>query len=100
MTFLTGITIIQVLVGLVSILLTLGTAYLLNLISPVPFWLFLLVCILTCLSVIGFSLILAGLTKSVNEVLVVGQLSPVPFHVLFRDYVPHTGGDPFYPGKL
>jgi len=73
LTFITGITIIQVLVGLVSILLTLGTAYLFDFDFSGSFWLFLLVCILTCLSVIGFSLILAGITKSVNEVLVVGN---------------------------
>jgi ABC-2 type transport system permease protein len=72
-TFIAGITIIQVLVGLVSILLTLATAYLFKFDFSGSFWLFLLVCVLTCLSVIGFSLILAGLTKSVNEVLVVGN---------------------------
>jgi ABC-2 type transport system permease protein len=73
LTFLSGVTIIQVLVGLVSIILTLGTAYLFDFNFSGSFWLFLLVCVLTCLSVIGFSLILAGLTKSVNEVLVVGN---------------------------
>jgi ABC-2 type transport system permease protein len=72
-TFLAGITIIQTGVGLASILLTLGTAYLFDFNFSGSFWLFLLVCVLTCLSVIGFSLILAGLTKSVNEVLVVGN---------------------------
>ncbi len=73
LTFLTGVTIIQVLVGLASILLTLGTAYLFEFDFSGSFWLFLLVSILTCLSVIGFSLILAGLTRTVNEVLVVGN---------------------------
>ena len=72
-TYLAGITIIQVMVGLVSILLTLWAAYLFGFDFSGSFWLFLLVCILTCLSVIGFSLILAGLTKSVNEVLIVGN---------------------------
>ncbi len=73
LTYLAGITIIQVLVGLVSILLTLWAAYLFGFDFSGSFWLFLLVCILTCLSVIGFSLILAGMTKSVNEVLIVGN---------------------------
>lgn len=73
MTFITGVTIIQVLVGFVSILLTLGTAYLFEFDFSGSFLLFFLVCLLTCLSVIGFSLILAGLTRSVNEVLVVGN---------------------------
>ncbi len=73
LTFLTGVSIIQLLVGLVSILLTLGTAYLFEFDFAGSFWLFLLVCVLTCLSVIGFSLLLAGCTKTVNEVLVVGN---------------------------
>ncbi|MFH0761159.1 MAG: ABC transporter permease [Bacteroidota bacterium] len=72
-TFLTGVTIIQVFVGLVSILLTLGVASLLGFSFSGSFWLFFLICILTCLSVIGFSLILAGCTKTVTEVLVVGN---------------------------
>ncbi|MFA5816898.1 MAG: ABC transporter permease [Bacteroidales bacterium] len=86
LTFMAGITIIQVLVGLVSILLTLGTAYLFEFDFSGSFWLFLLVCILTCLSVIGFSLILAGLTKSVNEVLVVGNF-PLFFFMFFTGTV-------------
>jgi len=73
LTYLAGVTIIQVLVGLVSILLTLWAAYLFGFTFSGSFLLFLLVCILTCLSVIGFSLILAGVTKSVNEVLIVGN---------------------------
>jgi ABC-2 type transport system permease protein len=73
LTFLSGTTVIQVLVGLVSILLTLGTANLFGFSFSGSFWLFLIISVLTCLSVIGFSLILAGLTKSVNEVLVVGN---------------------------
>lgn len=73
LTFIGGITIIQILVGLVSILLTLGTAYLFEFEFSGSFWLFLLVSVLTCVSVIGFSLILAGFTRSVNEVLVVGN---------------------------
>ncbi len=72
-TFLTGVTIIQVLVGLLSILLTLGVASLLGFSFSGSIWLFLLICILTCLSIIGFSLILAGMTKTVTEVLVVGN---------------------------
>lgn len=73
LTYLAGITVVQILVGLVSILLTLWAAYLFDFDFSGSFWLFLLVCVLTCLSVIGFSLILAGLTKSVNEVLIVGN---------------------------
>jgi len=73
LTFITGISIVQVVVGLVSIVLTLGAAWLFGFNFSGSFGLFLLVCVLTCLSVIGFSLILAGMTKSANEVLVVGN---------------------------
>ncbi len=72
-TFLAGVTIIQVKVGMISILLTLGAAFLFKFDFSGSFWLFLLVCLLTCLSITGFSLILAGLTKTVNEVLIVGN---------------------------
>jgi ABC-2 type transport system permease protein len=72
-TLLSGISMVQLVVGLVSILLTLGTAWLFEFDFSGSFWLFLLISVLTCLSVIGFSLILAGITKSVNEVLVVGN---------------------------
>ena len=72
-TFLTGVTLVQTLVGLASILLTLLTANLLGFRFSGSFWLFLLVSILTSLSVIGFSLILAALTKSANEILIAGN---------------------------
>ena len=71
--FLAGVTTVQVVVGLLSILLTLLVAFLFNFTFSGSFLLFLLVCVLTSLSVIAFSLILAGATKSVNEVLVVGN---------------------------
>lgn len=71
--FLGGITTVQVVVGLISILLTLGVAYLFDFTMSGSSLLFILVCILTCLSVLGFGLILAGVTKSANEVLIVGN---------------------------
>ncbi|MFO7617155.1 MAG: ABC transporter permease [Bacteroidales bacterium] len=72
-TFLSGVTLVQILVGLVSILLTLLTANLLGFRFSGSFWLFLLVSILTSLSIIGFSLILAALTRSANEILIAGN---------------------------
>lgn len=72
-TFLSGVTIIQVLVGLLSILLTLGVAWLFEFDFSGSFWLFLLVSLLTCISVIGFSLVLAGFTRTTNEILIVGN---------------------------
>jgi len=72
-TFLSGISIVQIALGLISILLTLLVAVLLGFTISGSLALFFLVGILTSLSMVGFSLLLAGLTKSANEVLVVGN---------------------------
>ncbi len=85
-TFLAGVTFVQTLVGLVSILLTLLTAHLLGFLFSGSFWLFLLVSTLTCLSVIGFSLILAALTKSANEILIAGNF-PLLLFMFFSGIV-------------
>ncbi len=99
LTFMTGVTAVQLVVGLVSILLTLATAYLFEFDFSGSFWLFLLVCVLTCLSVIGFSLILAGLTKSVNEVLVVGNFPLFLFMFFSGTVFPMRGATLFAIGN-
>ena len=71
--FVSGITFVQLLVGIISILLTLMTAALLGFKFNGSVSLFLLIAILTSLSIIAFSLIIAGVTKTANEVLVVGN---------------------------
>lgn len=71
--FLAGMSVVQVLVGLVSILLTLATAMACGFSHYNSIGAFLLIAVLTSLSIISFSLILAAVTKSVNEVLVVGN---------------------------
>ena len=71
--FVSGITFVQLLVGIISILLTLITAALLGFKFNGSVSLFLLIAILTSLSIIAFSLIIAGVTKTANEVLVVGN---------------------------
>jgi len=71
--FLGGISIVQLLVGLLSVLLTLLTAILLGFKysgSPASV---ILVAGLTSFSIIAFSLIIAALTRSAGEVLVVGN---------------------------
>ena len=73
LTFLSGISLVQILVGLVSILLTLGAALMLGFDMRGSFGLFLLLAVLTSISIIAFSLLLAAFVKSVNEVLVVGN---------------------------
>jgi ABC-2 type transport system permease protein len=95
LTFLTGVTVIQIFVGLVSILMTLGAAYFFGFSFAGSLWQFLLVSTLTCLSVIGFSLILAGCTKSVNEVLVVGNFPLFMFMFFSGSFFPIQGATLF-----
>jgi ABC-2 type transport system permease protein len=71
--FLSGVGFIQVLVGLISILLTLGTAVWLGFSYTGSFFNLLLIAVLTSISIIAFSLILAAITKSVNEVLIISN---------------------------
>jgi ABC-2 type transport system permease protein len=71
--FLTGVSIVQVFIGIISVGLTLLVAVALgfDLSGSIP--LFVALVILTSLSIIAFSLIVAAYTRTVNEVLVVGN---------------------------
>lgn len=71
--FLVGVGSSQVLVGIIAIFLTLGAATSLGFEMRGAFSSFLLITILTSISMIAFSLILAALTRSVTDVLVVGN---------------------------
>ncbi len=71
--YIAGTTIVQLLVGIVSILLTLATATILGFEFRGSAFLFLLIAALTSLSIIAFSLIIAALTKTAGEILVVGN---------------------------
>ncbi len=71
--FLAGMSVVQVLVGLASILLALAAAMVCGFSHHNAIVAFLLIAVLTSLSIIAFSLILAAATKTVNEVLVVGN---------------------------
>lgn len=71
--FLTGISSVQLLVGVVSVLLTLITAIMLGFKYEGSLMIMILVASLTSLSIIAFSLIIAAITKTANEVLVVGN---------------------------
>jgi ABC-2 type transport system permease protein len=71
--FIAGITVVQLIVGIISILLTLITAAILGFEFHGSAILFILIAVLTSLSIIAFSLIIAALTKTANEVLVVGN---------------------------
>ena len=71
--FLGGNSIVQLLVGIVSVMLTLFTAILLGFHYSGSIFIMIFIASLTSLSIIGFSLIIAAITKSANEVLVVGN---------------------------
>jgi ABC-2 type transport system permease protein len=71
--FLSGVSIIQVLVGLLSIMLTLAVAVSLGFDFKGSIALLIFLAVLTSISIIAFSLIVAAVTKTANEVLVVGN---------------------------
>lgn len=71
--FLCGISIVQLILGVVSVLLALLTALLLGFQYSGSVLIMVLVASLTSLSIISFSLIIAALVKSASEVLVVGN---------------------------
>ncbi len=71
--FLTGIGSVQLLVGIISVLLTLLTAIILGFKYEGSLLIMIIIASLTSLSIIAFSLIIAAITKTTNEVLVVGN---------------------------
>ncbi|MCX6578738.1 MAG: ABC transporter permease [Candidatus Aminicenantes bacterium] len=71
--YLAGVGFVQVLVGIISVLLTLIVAIWLGFSFTGAWWILLLLAVLTGISIIAFSLILAAITKTVNEVLIVGN---------------------------
>jgi len=68
-----GIGFVQLVIGVISILLTLLVAMLLGFSYHGSWGSFLLITALTSLSIVAFSLIVAAATKSVNQVLIVGN---------------------------
>jgi ABC-2 type transport system permease protein len=71
--FLGGIGTVQLIVGILAVLLTLSTAVLLGFHYEGSLTIMLIIAGLTSLSIISFSLIIAAITKSAAEVLVVGN---------------------------
>ena len=71
--FLSGVGIIQVAIGIISVLLTLAVAMMLGFHFAGSFILLIVLAVLTSISIIAFSLIVAAITKSANEILIVGN---------------------------
>jgi ABC-2 type transport system permease protein len=71
--FLGGISLIQVIIAIVSLLLTLLVAHSIGYtLLPGTFWFILLVAFLTSLSMIAFSLIVAAICRSIKDVAIIG----------------------------
>ncbi len=72
--YLSGVGFVQLLVGILSILLTMVVAYSLGFEFPgASIGIIILVAVLTSISIIAFSLILAAVTRTANEILIVGN---------------------------
>jgi ABC-2 type transport system permease protein len=91
-----GMTVALILVGLASELLALGTAIALGFRSQGPFWVAILVGVMTSLSVVGMGLIVACFSRTVSQAFVIanfplglfmfftGAIFPVPKVTLFK----------------
>ena len=82
--FLGGISTVQVIVGVIAVALTLIVAVALGFNVHGSFILLLLISILCSISIIAFSLILAAFTKTVTDVLIVGNF-PLFLFMFFSD---------------
>jgi len=82
--FLGGISTVQVIVGIVSVTLTLIVAIGLGFNIHGSFLLFMLIAVLCSISIIAFSLILAAFTKTITDVLIVGNF-PLFLFMFFSD---------------
>jgi ABC-2 type transport system permease protein len=93
--FLGGISLVQSLVGIVSVLLSLVTAILLGFNYEGSLAILILIAGLTSLSMIAFSLIIAAATKSATEVLVVGNF-PMFLFMFFTGAAFPMKSDPLF----
>jgi ABC-2 type transport system permease protein len=71
--FISGVTVIQMVIGLLSVMITLATAEMLGFQYNGSLWLSVLIISIAALSIIAFSVVLGALTKTTNEILVIGN---------------------------
>ncbi len=99
--YLTGISLIQVIVGIVSLLLTLSVAIVLGYnIIPGTFWFIMLIGFLTSLSMISFSLIVAAMCRSVKDVAIIGTFPLMILMFFSGAFFPLGGGRLFTIGEF
>ena len=98
--FLTGISLVQIIVAILSLLLALLTAMALGYtLIPGTFWFILLISVLTALSMISFSLLVAAMCRSVKEVAIIGTF-PLFLLMFFTGAAfPVSGGKLFFIGS-
>ncbi|MFC1563535.1 ABC transporter permease [candidate division KSB1 bacterium] len=89
--YLAGIGLVQILIGIISVLFTLLTAMMLGFDFRGSIGLFTLIAVLTSISIIAFSLIAATATKTVNEVLIIGNF-PLFLFMFFTGAMFPVGG--------
>jgi ABC-2 type transport system permease protein len=92
---LTGISIVQIMIGLVSLFLTFGVAFLLGFHPAGSVSLMILITVLASISIIAFSLILAAVTKSANDILIVGNFPLLLFMFFTGAAFPMEGKEIF-----
>ncbi|MCK4745446.1 MAG: ABC transporter permease, partial [Bacteroidales bacterium] len=99
--YLIGISLIQVIIGIVSLLLTISVAIGLGYeLIPGTFWFILLIGFLTCLSMISFSLIVAAMCRSIKDVAVIGTFPLMILMFFSGAFFPLGGGRLFSIGTF
>lgn len=94
--FLGGISLIQVIIAIMSLLLTMLVAVCLGYtLLPGTFWFILLVAFLTSLSMIAFSLIVAAICRSIKDVAVIGTFPLLILMFFTGAAFPISGGKLF-----
>ena len=99
--FLTGVSLIQIIVAAISLFLALLTAIGLGYrVIPGTLWYLILVAFLTSLSVIAFSLIFAAFCRSIKDVAIIGTFPLLIFMFFTGAAMPLNGGKLFTLGNF
>ncbi len=99
--YLTGVSLIQVVVGIVSLLLTIWVAVALGYqVIPGTFWFIMGIGFLTSLSMISFSLIVAAICRSIKDVAIIGTFPLMLLMFFSGAFFPLGGGKLFTLGNF
>ncbi|MCP4724831.1 MAG: ABC transporter permease [bacterium] len=93
--YLCGVSVVQIMIGFLSVFLTLLTAMSLGFDFKGGIGLFLLIALLTSISIIAFSLLAAAFMKTVNEVLIIGNFPLFLFMFFTGAMFPTEGTEMF-----